>query len=290
MNTQEMVQDLNSKFQSDSIRFGIWENSDLPTIFVTNKYCQGAVSVFGAHVLSYIPAGQQEVLMMSKASHLAAPKAIRGGIPLCWPWFGGDPQPTHGTGRIQFWNVTAVIREADGSDTICLTLSIEEPHRLDASLKVNFGKKLSITLNTVNQGDTAFVLAEGIHTYFSIGEISQCFIHGLGGAKAENRVDNTEFVAADTFGFEAETDNIYYSTSAITIEDRAWNRKILVEKLNSNTSVVWNPWIAKSQRMPDFGDEEYHNMVCVEATNCAGAKINLEPGRAHSITQLISVL
>ena len=94
----------------------------------------------------------------------------------------------------------------------------------------------------------------------------------------------------EAFGFEAETDNIYHSEAAVTIEDPVMKRKILVEKENSITTVVWNPWIAKSQRMADFGDEEYHTMVCVEAANCSVGMVDLAPGAKHTLVQKISVI
>ncbi len=191
--------------------------------------------------------------------------------------------------RIQFWKFKDAVSLPDGSDTLTFELSVTEPHPLTVSMSVNFGAKLTVSLTTINTGKTAFQLADAIHTYFHVGEISEIRIHGLGGAVAENRVDNTEFTAEEAFGFEAETDYIYHSEAAVTIEDRKLKRKILVEKENSRTTIVWNPWIAKSQRMPDFGDEEYHTMVCVEAANCSVDKIDLAPGASHTLTQKISL-
>lgn len=290
MDAQETALQLNEKFHSESLSFGFWENSQLPTAFINNKYCKGAVTLYGAHILSYVPTGKSEVLMLSKKSPFAEPKAIRGGIPLCWPWFGPVPQPTHGIARTQFWDMTAAVHEADGSDTLVFMLSVEQPHRLDVMLNVNFGASLTIALTTVNQGTAAYTLTDAIHTYFKVNAIEKTFIHGLGGAETENRVNNTEFVAEDGFGFSAETDNIYHSEAAVTIDDQASGRKILVEKKNSGTTVVWNPWIEKSKRMADFDDEEYHGMVCVEAANCSIGKIELAPGEKHTLIQKITVL
>ncbi|MBO4647667.1 MAG: D-hexose-6-phosphate mutarotase [Lentisphaeria bacterium] len=290
MNPQDTLLDLNEKFQLPSLTFGFWQDSSLPTAYVANRFCRGVVSLFGAHILSYLPDGRDEVLWISQKSHLEAPKAIRGGIPLCWPWFGGDPAPTHGVARIQFWTLTAAEQQPDGSDTLTFELTVSDPHPLKAVMSVNFGAKLTVSLTTENLGSTEFVLGDAIHTYFHVGEISQTVIHGLGGAVAENRVDNTEFTAQEAFGFEAETDNIYHSEAAVTIEDPVLKRKILVEKENSRTTVVWNPWIAKSQRMADFGDEEYHTMVCVEAANCSVGRIPLAPGAKHTLIQKISLV
>lgn len=290
MNAQETLLQLNEKFAAPSLTFGFWKDSGLPTAFIANKFCKGAVSLYGAHILSYVPEGQDDVLWVSRESQFAEPKGIRGGVPICWPWFGSDPAPSHGTARIQFWELKNASSCPDGSDSLTFELSVREPHPLKVSMTVVFGAKLSVSLTTVNVGTTAFKLGDAIHTYFNIGEISQTVIHGLGGAFTENRVNNTDFTAPDSFSFEAETDNIYHSQAAVTIEDPVKKRKILVEKENSRTTVVWNPWIAKSQRMADFGDEEYHTMVCVEAANCSVDRIDLAPGASHTLIQKISVI
>ena len=290
MDTQNILFELNEKFHLPSLTFGFWQNSQLPTAYVANRFCKGAVSLLGAHVLSYIPNGNEDILWISQKSNLEAGKAIRGGIPLCWPWFGSPPAPAHGVARIQFWEFKNAAALPDGSDTLTFELSVTDPHPLTVNMSVNFGEKLSVSLTTVNTGNAVFQLADAIHTYFHIGEISETRIHGLGNVTAENRVDNTEFIAKEAFGFKAETDNIYHSEAAVTIEDPVLKRKILVEKENSRTTIVWNPWIAKSQRMPDFGDEEYHTMVCVEAANCSIDKIDLAPGAKHTLCQKISVI
>ena len=290
MNAQETLFELNEKFNRPSLTFGFWKDSELPTAYIANKFCKGAVTLFGAHILSYVPEGKEDVLWVSQKSIFAPPKGIRGGIPLCWPWFGPDPAPTHGVARIQFWQLKDAAVLADGSDSLTFELSVTDPHPLKVSMTVNFGAKLTVSMTTVNTGSTAYKLGDAIHTYFNIGEITQTTIRGLGGAFTENRVNNTDFTAQDAFGFEAETDNIYHSEAAVTIDDPVKKRKILVEKENSRTTVVWNPWIAKSQRMADFGDEEYHTMVCVEAANCSVDRIDLAPGASHTLTQKISVI
>jgi len=290
MNAQESLFELNEKFHCPSLTFGFWKDTELPTAYVANKYCKGAVTLYGAHILSYIPEGKEEVLWLSQKSNFAAPKAIRGGIPLCWPWFGPDPAPTHGVARIQFWQLIDAKEASDGSDSLTFELSVTDPHPLKVRMTVNFGAKLTVSLTTVNTGTSAYKLGDAIHTYFDIGEITKTTIRGLGGAFTENRVNNTDFTAQDAFGFEAETDNIYHSEAAVTIDDPVKKRKILVEKENSRTTVVWNPWIAKSQRMADFGDEEYHTMVCVEATNCSVGMIDLAPGASHTLIQKISII
>ncbi len=288
MDTQALALALNEEFHSESVSFGFWGSSDLPAAFISNKFCTGAVSPYGAHVLSYVPAGKKDLLMISAESPFSEPNGIRGGVPICWPWFGPDPKPAHGTARIQYWKLTGVKHEADGSDTLLFQLSVTEPHRLDVSFEVNFGAKLAMKLTTVNKGSTVYSLTDAIHTYFSVGAIEKTTISGLGGSKVENRLASPSETCPAEFGFESETDNIYHSSSSVTIIDKSWNRKILVEKSGSKTTVVWNPWIEKSKKMVGFGDEEYHVMVCVEAANCSTDRIELGAGESHTLAQTIS--
>ena len=293
MNTAERIAELKRNFNSESITFGTWRGSQLPAAFVSNRYCKGAVSPYGAHVLSYVPEGERDLIMVSELSAYEPPKAIRGGVPVCWPWFGPAGKPMHGVARIQYWEMTAAKKEDDGSDTLVFELSVTEPHRLDARFEVNFGAKLAMRLTTVNRGDAPFALGGALHTYFSVGEIEKLTISGLGGSTYCNRAGGGDIpgcLCKGDFGFTAETDNIYASDAAVTIIDPVFKRRILVEKSGSHATVVWNPWIEKSKLIGDFRDDEYHVMVCVEAANCAGDIVNLKPGAAHTLTQTISLI
>ena len=288
-----MVTDLNAKFKSESVSFGMWKNSSLPVALISNKFCRGAVSPYGAHVLSYVPEGEQDLIMVSSESAFEAPKAIRGGVPVCWPWFGPVPKPAHGIARLQYWNVTAVKKESCGADTLVFGLSVSEPHKLDALFEVTFGAKLSMKLTTINQGDSSFDLGEALHTYFLVGEIEKTTISGLGGAVYCDRSgggNKPGCLCAGDFGFSAETDNIYDSDRSVTIIDPVLKRKIFVEKSGSKATVVWNPWIEKAKAMSEFRDDEYRFMVCVEAANCAHDLIRLAPGKSHTLTQVVSLL
>lgn len=237
--------------------------------------------------------GEKDLIMVSELSAYEPPKAIRGGVPVCWPWFGPAAKPMHGVARIQYWNMTAVRKESDGSDTVVFGLSICEPHRLDAVFEVNFGAKLSMKLITVNQGDSAYSLGGALHTYFSVGEIEKVTISGLGGSTYCDRAGGGNIpgcLCKGDFGFTAETDNIYASNAAVTIIDPVFDRKILVEKSGSEATVVWNPWVEKSKLISEFRDDEYHVMVCVEAANCGDDIIDLKPGMSHTLTQTISLV
>ena len=279
----------------------------LPKIGIQNDAACAEVCLMGAHVLSYCPVGQEEVLFLSKHSEFAQTgPAIRGGVPVCWPWFGPpntkelpNAKTSHGFVRQYMWEVdefrlvsprrtevTLLLRDSPASRAIW-------PYSFELRMKISVGATLEMSLETVNTGDIPFTFAQALHSYFSIGEVSQVRIKGLDGLKFIDKAPATPPAPNPQQGEIAiteETDRIYlgHEGQAIIV-DPVKHREIVIDKSNSNTSVVWNPWVAKSQRMPDFGDEEFHQMLCVETCNVADDAVLLSPGRHHSLAATISV-
>jgi glucose-6-phosphate 1-epimerase len=209
---------------------------------------------------------------------------------VCWPWFGPAAQPAHGKARIALWDFEGARAEADGSTTICLGLDMVDEFELVAKMYINVGAALTVCLSTSNTGTEAYPLSEALHTYFAISEITKIAVLGL----AKEDLPDPEFPGYKedgTIRFERETDLVCQPGNKIlAIQDDGWNRMIRVECFGSKSAVVWNPWIEKAQRMPDFGDEEYHTMVCVEAANAKDGTIILEPGTTHTIGTRISLV
>jgi glucose-6-phosphate 1-epimerase len=261
------------------------------------------VSLYGGHVMSFKPDGKADLLWMSKSSYFEEGKPIRGGIPVCWPWFGGHPaipeMPSHGFARISQWNVKSV---SGGKSFTGLVLSLTDrdvsgtkfrtqPFELELSVKC--GKKLEVELSAVNSGETDFKLTEALHSYFSVADIRNVSISGLEGAEyvetagglRESRTQSGEIV------FSSEVDRLYSSPDGdCVICDPGAGRKIRISKGGSGTTVVWNPWIAKSAKMPDFGDDEYTGMVCVETANAVSGGVTVEPCKTHRIKTVISLV
>lgn len=272
----------------------------LPVLSVTNPYGSLELTPYGGHVLSYQPAGQAPVLFVSRASAYVPGKPIRGGIPVCWPWFGPNvndaAMPMHGFARLLFWNVEAVDVRAEETE-IRLSLRDDErtrkywPHPFELALRVVLGTRLQIELTTRNTGSQPFVLTQALHTYFSVGDVGRIAIKGLEQTSYFDSLTRL-MVAPEGAPIEirAEVDRIYGDTAAdCLIRDAALGRQICVAKHGSHTTVVWNPWIEKSKRMPDFGDDEFPGMVCIEAANARDDAVTLPPGHTHTLAQILSV-
>jgi D-hexose-6-phosphate mutarotase len=263
---------------------------------------EALVYVQGAQVAHFQPRGERPVLWMSASSRFEAGKAIRGGVPICFPWFGpkaGSPDaPLHGFARILPWAVVGVAREADGRLRAVLELSAEAaarggfPRELALSLAVTVGRSLRMELTVRNVDSAPVTFEEALHSYFAVSDVRQVRIHGLEGA---GFVDKTAAMArrppeGTAIAIAAETDRVYTGArGTVTIEDPGWRRRIVVAKSGSATTVVWNPWVAKAKAMPDFGDEEWTGMLCVETANATSDAVTLPPGACHVMTATLEV-
>ncbi|MDD3155361.1 MAG: D-hexose-6-phosphate mutarotase [Victivallaceae bacterium] len=268
----------------------------LPVVVVENALCRCTVALHGAHVLSYAPRGGRELFFLSEKSDFADRLPIRGGVPVCWPWFSAHPEhpewPKHGFARLTAWELTEVKHLADGSDQLTLVLPDAACGKcgLKPMLKVTAGALLSVDLTTVNASSAPVSFSAALHSYYAVGAISQIRVEGLAGKRFIDTLDNTMHEQAGAILFDRETDRIYPdSAEECVIVDPRFGRRIRVSKRGSRSTVVWNPWIAKSKAMPDFGDEEYHRMVCVETANVRDDARTLAPGEEHTLGFTVAV-
>jgi D-hexose-6-phosphate mutarotase len=223
-------------------------------------------------------------------------------VPVCFPWFGpkaGEPEaPLHGYARILPWTVASVSREHDGSLRALLELTADAaarggfPRELSLSLAVIVSRSLRMELSVRSVDGATASFEEALHSYFAVSDVRQVRIRGLEGVAY---VDKTAALARrpgepDPLAVGAETDRVYVGTTgAVTIEDPRWKRRIVVAKSGSATTVVWNPWVAKAKAMPDFGEDEWTGMVCVETANALENRVTLAPGASHVMTATIGV-
>ena len=265
------------------------------------------VYLHGAHVTRFDPRDQPPVLFMSALSHFQPGKAIRGGVPICFPWFGpkapdtktADAQaPAHGFARLMEWNVDSVTALKTGASVVLSLASSPEtktlwPADFSAKYTVTAAEQLTLSLAVTNTGTTPAKFEEALHTYLSIGDIEAVSIEGLANATYLDKMNAATPTAQDDplIRFTAETDRVYLDTqSACTVRDPALGRQIRIAKTGSHTTVIWNPWIAKAKAMSDFGDSEWPAMVCVETCNVADYAITLAPGATHTLTATIATL
>jgi glucose-6-phosphate 1-epimerase len=272
----------------------------LERAIVSTAAVEGELYLHGAHVTRWTPRGQRPVLFLSSKSLFAPDKAIRGGVPVIFPWFGprsdGKPGPAHGFARTLSWTMEETRLRDDGAVEIALALAPNNTSRnlgftdFQARLRVIFGAVLEIELETRNQAPAPLVYEEALHSYFAISDIRQVAVSGLENAAYIDKTDGSQRkVQGDApLRIAKETDQVYLSTTAAcVIHDPEWNRRIIVEKHGSNSTVVWNPWIEKTKSMADMAPDEWQRMICVETANAAGDAVHLAPGATHKMRATI---
>ncbi|MCX7885861.1 MAG: D-hexose-6-phosphate mutarotase [Verrucomicrobiae bacterium] len=244
----------------------------------------------GAHITHFQPRGHRPVLFLSAKSRFEPQKPIRGGVPICFPWFGRGnapaPQlPLHGLARLQQWDVSD-----QTPNSILLGLQLP-PWTL--RYRVEVSRRLVMTLEGTNNGTEPAQFEEALHTYLAVGDIRAVTVTGL---EDTDYLDNLDGLARKHQGrdepirFTGQTDRVYLNTrAACIVHDPALGRKLIVEKDGSDATVVWNPWEAGAKAMPDFGDEEWRYMLCIETANCKQHAVTLAPGKSHRMTAVISV-
>jgi D-hexose-6-phosphate mutarotase len=236
---------------------------------------------------------------MSDKAVYAAGKAIRGGVPICFPWFGAHASrselPAHGFAR------TAEFRfegSEERGDNVLAELSLSStaqtlplfPHAWRARLRVSVGRELSLAFEVENTGDSSFDYELALHTYLSVSDVRQVELLGLGGASYTDKVSGAHGCVQqeEPLRITAETDRVYDSNARVTVLDAPRQRRLVIDKTASGTTVVWNPWIEKARRMADFDDDAWPSMLCVEAANAGPHRIQLAPESRHTMTTIIS--
>ena len=267
----------------------------LVVAMVGNSLATATIALQGAHVMTWAPRKQRPVIWLSKFAKFAPGKSIRGGVPVCWPWFGAHATeakfPGHGFARTVQWEVVSTEALRDGATRLTFRIVQDEatraqwPQASEALNVVTVGKALEIALVTRNTGSAPFTLGDAFHTYFEVSDIRDCRIHGLGSCPYLDKVDGgkkNQQVGPVAIG--EEVDRIYLDSVAdVLIDDPGYQRRIRVSKRGSRSSVVWNPWIEKAAKMGDFGPDGYLNMVCVESTNAADDVVQIPAGGEHRL-------
>lgn len=270
-----------------------------PVVTLTFRGSRAVVALQGAQLLSWVPAGHRDVIWLSSDTKPKPGKALRGGTPVCWPWFGSLPDapqlPAHGFVRGAPWSVvaaaatdtaTSVMLQAD-QPISCAGLNPPEAH---LTLEVRLAEDLSLVLTTYNRSRGTLAITQALHTYFSVDDIAVVEIDGLDGCPYIDTVGGiSRRVQHGPIRFAGETDRIYLDTSEaartarISVIDPALGRRIDITSEGSASAVVWNPWIEKSTRLGDMGPEGYRRMVCVETANAADDAIAIMPDALHRL-------
>jgi glucose-6-phosphate 1-epimerase len=274
----------------------------LARIEVTTPAATAHVYLHGAHVTQFRPAGQPDVLFLSCRSQFAAGKAIRGGVPVIFPWFASNlpaaGAPAHGFARTATWSVRAV-EQAGARVSVSLALAAAPggpasawwPHACEAVYTISVGSELELALDVVNTGSAAFTFEEALHTYLAVGDVRQVGIDGLGGCRYIDKVEGgrVEVQASGALRLTGPTDRVYLdSRNVVRVRDAAGRRELTVAKEGSATTIVWNPWQEKAAALPDLDSGEWPRMVCVESGNAHDNAVRLPPGARHQLVVRIA--
>ncbi|HEY3438444.1 MAG TPA: D-hexose-6-phosphate mutarotase [Actinotalea sp.] len=271
----------------------------LTRLVVDGPDASAEVVLQGAHVTSWVPVGEDPVIWMSARSAYAPGVPLRGGVPVCFPWFGPHRvagAPLHGFARTADWELRGA-EERGGDVVLTLGLSDSEasrasawPHRFDARLTITVGRRLVLALEVTNPGGEAITFTEAFHTYLAVADVRSATIGGLESSAYVDRLVSPDRHAPDgrPLTITGETDRIYVQPGTITVDDPAGLRVLQIGSGGAADAVVWNPWVAKSAAMGDFGDDEWIGMLCVEAGNVS-APVRLAPGESHTLTTAVEV-
>ncbi len=297
------LDDLNARFAVGGVAFDSGFGG-LPRATVRTAACEADVYLHGAHVTHFQPTGHKPVLFLSGHSAFTPERPIRGGVPVIFPWFGplqGQPDaPMHGLVRAMEWEVEDVRRHVD-SVTLRFRLAPETPPHGESSAwpgrcalryEVTAGISLRLSLHVENRDEKPLRFEEALHTYFAVGDARQIDIEGLQNARFLDKTDNfaEKTQLERELRLTGETDRVYQGSDAkCIIHDEVNARRIVVAKENSRATVVWNPWIAKAAALPDFGDDEWINMVCVETCNVLEDAVEIWHGESHEMAADIAV-
>lgn len=267
-------------------------------IDISNYFATGSICLQGAHVIHYQPTDKAPVLWVSDAVDFQPGKAIRGGIPICWPWFGAHPNhpdyPAHGLARTATWQLRNVTTNEQGTQ-LQLVLPPDAvdrqywPFAVSAELVVNFGKTLEMQLTTHNNASEPVTITQALHSYFAVDDIHSVQVQGLDGCRYIDTVPAERPVRQQQgpVTFSGNVDSIYFDNGATLTIEQAGQPWVEISKQDSASSVVWNPWQEKAKGLSNYNDDDYLRMVCVETANAEDDAVTIDPGSAHTMTMSI---
>lgn len=275
--------------------------NDLIYITVSNKYADADICLYGAQVTSFRPHKSMEILWMSPDSNFEVGKPIRGGIPICFPWFGlhktDQEKPPHGFARLIYWDVLETATLLSGETMIRLQLCSSEetkaywPHDFCAELIVIVGTSLKVTLKVTNTSDAPFEFTNALHSYYYLSAIENIAITGLEGITYYNQNSGENAVQEESSLQIKEPLTRHYldTETPVIIEDSIFRRRIKVDKSGSKVTTVWNPGEETCAKIGDLPDDAWESFVCVEATNAFDYPIQLAAGESHETSAIIGL-
>jgi glucose-6-phosphate 1-epimerase len=300
MKTMSVVDELDHRFAIEGVARISEGNGGLPRIQISGSGAEGQMYLHGAQVTSWKPAENDEVLFLSTKSHWREGQAIRGGIPICFPWFRAKVDnakaPAHGFVRTKSWQLESIVEEGPAVVVTMSTESDEQtrlwwPADFRLLYRVTFDSKLTLELVCTNTGKTDFRFEEALHTYNRVADVANVRLRGLDTVKyLDNTDSNKVHVQQGDVKIASATDNAFPGTGGdVDLIDPQLHRRIGLKKSNSLTTVVWNPWREGAAQLGDLGHGEWAQFLCVEASNVLTAFVRLAPGEEHKMTAVLGI-
>jgi glucose-6-phosphate 1-epimerase len=278
----------------------------LETLLIDTELARCEIALYGAQVLSFVPRSDGRDLLWCSASRLQPGRPVRGGVPVCWPWFAKQDRPPgavqHGFVRTMDWRIATCAERADGQVRVVLKLTApadgwpdgqDWPGTCEPELELLIGDALEMSLHTVNQGDRPLTLTQALHTYFRVGDVRVARVDGLRGLRYLDKLrDFGEFAQHEPWRFEGACDRIYLRSGPThRIDDPVLQRSIRIESRRSSSTVVWNPGADGIAGLGDVPLADWYQYLCVEAANCGPLdRVTLGPGEETTLVQRIAAL
>jgi glucose-6-phosphate 1-epimerase len=300
MDANSMIAELDRRFGIPGLARVCAGNGAMPRVQITSFLSEGEMYLHGAQVTSWKPVGAEEVLFLSTKSRWEEGQAIRGGIPICFPWFRAkvnDPQaPAHGFARTKTWQLESIVETGSGVSVSMFTESDEHtarwwPGSFRLVHRATFGSELTLELVCTNTGTTLLRFEEALHTYNRVAKVHDVHLQGLDAVRfLDNTDSNREKSQIGDVVIVSQTDNAYLNTgNEVDLLDPGLRRRIRLRKANSLTTVVWNPWREVAKGLRDLGDGDWTQFLCAEASNILDCAVDLAPGKEHRMTAVLSL-
>lgn len=295
------IDELDEQFSIEGeVGFAELEN-DLIFITVSNKYADADICLYGAHVTSFRPRNTMDLLWLSPESFFEEGKPIRGGIPVCFPWFGphktDSDKPQHGFARLMYWDVLETAVKPNGETLVRLKLCSDEetkaywPYDFCAEMSITIGLTLTVTLKVTNNSKEAFKYGCALHSYFNLSAIENMSIEGLEGTAYYNQLTGENGIQMEHYLQirDAFTRHYLDTETPVIVADPVFRRRIKVDKSGSKVTTVWNPGKETCAQIIDLDDESYETFICVEATNAFDYQISLAPGESFETSAILGL-
>ncbi|KQH85353.1 aldose epimerase [Vibrio furnissii] len=274
------------------------EHDQVKIVRVIHDKATAGIALHGGHVVSFQPAGQPDLIWMSDAAVFDGKAALRGGIPVCWPWFGRLANPGHGFARTSEWQL---IEHRENEHGVIVTLGLVHndatmaiwPYHFSVRLHVEVSEQLTVSLEITNTDEKAWVFSGALHTYLNVADITQVTTTGMGSEYIDSLQDAKVCHGGETLVLTDTIDRVYTQPEAqVYVQDPVLQRTLIVENSGHNAAVLWNPWAQGAASLSDMTDEGYKTMLCVESTlhaPCLAAGKTLQPGEQHVLATTLSV-